>query len=94
MITVEYLRYFNLVSICMSVGFVSALAVRHRYQIPAYVYGLALSYGLFAVGSAVEIELALRSDAPFTWRTVVITTGAVAGVATAVMAWLHKDEGQ
>ena len=83
------LRAANLVAICLSVGFVAALALTHRTGIPRYFYGLGLSYCLFAAGSMVEIEFALRSDTPASWRTVLLTLVAMCGVVTAVWAWVE-----
>lgn len=87
MTALDYLRVFNLVAICLSVGFVLALGLSHWRQLPAYVYGLGVSYCLFAAGSAVELEIALHESRPASWRTVVLTLGAVCGLVTAGLAW-------
>jgi len=88
------LRHVDLVVIWLSVGFASALGVRFWNRVPRYVYGLGVSYALFAAGSAVEIELAIADGRPFTWRTVVVTVAALTGLAAGIWAWngAKRDE--
>ena len=90
---VDLIRTVDIVAICVSIGFVASLTMAHWDKLPSYVYGLVTSYGLFAIGSIVEVELAIHANEPVSWRTVIITLGAVVGVATAVGAWLHHDDG-
>ena len=84
------LRYSNIAAIGLSIGFVAAAMYNNRHRLRNYFYGLGFSYCLFAVGSVVEVELAVRSDVPATWRTAVLTVAAVAGVVTAVWAWIDR----
>lgn len=98
--SVDIIRYVDLGAIFLCCGFMAALGLRTmelEIHIPWYLHTLAASYVMFAISAAIEIQLALANDEPFTWRTAVVTIAALLGLiasGSAYIYWLTAANGR
>jgi hypothetical protein len=88
------LRLVDLVLIGLSVGFTLALYFhfgtlsQSRYLQRARTLYL-VAYVSLAAAAMAEIEIAITTDRPATWRTVLVTVAALASSSANVWCWLN-----
>lgn len=87
---VDIMRSVAIAMIFVSIGFLLGWVYRvaRREQLPWCVWGLAVSYVLYAVSAAIELQL--RIGTHITWRTPLVVVAALVGALVQVCAYITR----